>query len=251
MEAIQERFSRAVVLCRNDNMIRDGAPMTPATLPRPRLAAGLLAALLLTGCVTDPQTGERKMSKAGIGAIGGALGGYLLGDIIGGRNDRTEKIVGAGLGAIAGAAVGNYMDEQEKKLRAQTAGSGVDVVRQGDEILLRMPSGITFDTDQSAIKPEFYATLNRVADTLKQYPKTMIDILGHTDSTGSDAYNQALSERRARAVADYLVAQGVQPVRLATRGFGETQPIASNDTAEGRTQNRRVEIKIAPAVNGG
>jgi outer membrane protein OmpA-like peptidoglycan-associated protein len=216
-----------------------------------RVTAGLLATLLLSACVTDPETGQRKMSKAGIGAIGGALGGYLLGDIVGGRSDRTEKIVGAGLGAIAGAAVGNYMDEQEKKLRAQTAGTGIDVVRQGDELLLRMPSGISFDTDQSAIRPEFYGTLNQVSDTLKQYPKTMIDVVGHTDSTGTEAYNQSLSERRARAVADYLVAQGVQSVRLATRGYGETQPIASNETPEGRALNRRVELKIVPAVDGG
>jgi outer membrane protein OmpA-like peptidoglycan-associated protein len=224
--------------------------MIATSSPTRRIAAALLATLMLSACVTDPETGQRKISKAGIGALGGALGGYLLGDVIGGRNDRTEKIVGAGIGAIAGAAVGNYMDEQEKKLRAQTAGTGVDVVRQGDDLMLRMPSGISFDTDQSAIKPEFYGTLNQVSDTLNQYSKTLIDVIGHTDSTGTEAYNQALSERRARAVADYLVARGVQPVRMATRGFGEAQPIASNETPEGRAQNRRVEIKIVAAVDG-
>lgn len=209
-----------------------------------------LAALTLSSCVTDPQTGNRKMSKAGIGAIGGAVGGYLLGDIIGGRNDRTEKLVGAGIGALAGAGVGTYMDSQEKKLRQDTAGTGVDVVRQGDDLLLRMPSGITFATDQSSIQPQFYTTLNQVTQTLTQYPKTMIDVLGYTDSTGTEAYNQQLSQQRAQSVATYLTAQGVQPVRLATRGYGEADPIASNDTEQGRAENRRVEIKIVPAVEG-
>lgn len=217
-----------------------------------RLAIGAaLAALTLSGCVTNPDTGNRKLSNAGIGALGGAVGGYLLGDILGGRNDRTEKILGAGIGALAGAGVGAYMDAQEKKLRQQTAGTGVDVVRQGDDLLLRMPSGITFATNESNIQPQFYPTLNQVAGTLKDYPKTMIDVLGHTDSDGTEAYNQALSERRAKSVADYLQAQGVQPARLATRGYGEMQPIASNETPDGKAQNRRVEIKIVPAVEGG
>jgi outer membrane protein OmpA-like peptidoglycan-associated protein len=214
------------------------------------LAATVIGALALSGCVTDPETGNRRISKAAIGGVGGALGGYLLGDLLGGRNDRTEKIVGAGIGAIAGAGVGAYMDAQEKKLRAQTAGTGVDVVRQGDELLLRMPSGITFATDQSAIQPQFQSTLDQVAATLSEYPKTMIDVLGHTDADGSEAYNQGLSERRAQSVASYLGSHGVAPVRMATRGFGETSPIASNETVDGKAQNRRVEIKIVPAVEG-
>jgi outer membrane protein OmpA-like peptidoglycan-associated protein len=224
--------------------------MSKSLMGRATIGAAL-AALTLSGCVTNPDTGNRKISNAGIGAIGGAVGGYLLGDILGGRNDRTEKILGAGIGAIAGAGVGSYMDAQEKKLRAQTAGTGVDVVRQGDDLLLRMPSGITFATNQSSIQPQFYSTLNQVGQTLKEYPKTMIDVMGHTDSDGPEAYNQTLSEQRARSVADYLTAQGVQPVRLATRGYGEMQPIASNETPEGKAQNRRVEIKIVPAVEGG
>jgi outer membrane protein OmpA-like peptidoglycan-associated protein len=219
------------------------------TLRTTYVAAIALSALALSGCVTNPETGNQRVSRAGIGAIGGALGGYLLGDVIGGRNDRTEKILGAGIGALAGAGVGYYMDEQERKLRAQTAGSGVEVVRQGDELLLRMPSGITFATDQSSIQPQFYTTLNEVGTTLKEYPKTTIDVLGHTDSTGSDSYNQTLSERRARSVSDYLAAQGVQSIRLATRGYGESQPVASNDTESGRAQNRRVEIRVTPVVD--
>ena len=113
-----------------------------------------------------------------------------------------------------------------------------------------MPSGITFATDSAAVQPQFQPTLSEVASILSQYPKTYIDVLGHTDSDGADAYNQTLSERRARAVADYLVGKGVQSARIATRGYGETQPIASNATAEGKASNRRVEIKIVPVTEG-
>jgi outer membrane protein OmpA-like peptidoglycan-associated protein len=220
--------------------------------PRARLAlaGGLLASLAVSGCVTDPETGNRRISKAAIGGVGGAVGGYLLGDLLGGRNDRTEKIVGAGIGAIAGAGVGAYMDAQEKKMRERTAGTGVDVVRQGDELLLRMPSGITFATDQSTIQPRFQPTLDQVAATLAEYPRTMIDVLGHTDSDGAEGYNQALSERRAQSVASFLTGRGVATVRIATIGYGETRPIATNETAEGKAQNRRVEIKVVPAVDG-
>ncbi|QGP79067.1 OmpA family protein [Sphingobium sp. CAP-1] len=213
-------------------------------------AAGLAAMLATTACTTDPQTGQRSISKAAIGGIGGALGGYLLGDLVGGRHDRTEKILGAGIGAVAGAGIGAYMDAQERKLREQTAGSGVDVIRDGDNLLLRMPSGITFGYDKADVQPQFQPTLNEVASVLAQYPKTYIDVLGHTDSDGADAYNQALSERRAQSVANYLVSKGVQSARIATRGYGETQPIASNATEEGKAANRRVEIKIAPVTEG-
>ena len=214
---------------------------------RTMTAIALSTALVTTAaCTTNPETGNRRISNTAIGAIGGALGGYLLGDLVGGRNSRTESIVGAGIGAIAGGAVGQYMDRQEAELRRETAGTGVDVIRQGDEIILRMPSGITFDVDRYDVKPQFQSTLNEVAQTLAQYQQTYIDVLGHTDSTGSDAYNQSLSERRARSVADYLAARGVAPQRMATRGFGETQPIADNSTEYGRAQNRRVEIKVVP-----
>jgi outer membrane protein OmpA-like peptidoglycan-associated protein len=204
--------------------------------------------LATTACTTDPNTGQRHISKAAIGGIGGALGGYLLGDLVGGRRDRTEKILGAGIGAVAGAGIGAYMDAQERKLREETAGSGVDVIRDGDNLVLRMPSGITFATDSSAVQTQFQPTLNDVSSVLAQYPKTYIDVYGHTDSDGTDAYNQALSERRARAVGDYLTTHGVQSARIATRGFGETQPIASNATPEGKQSNRRVEIKVAPVT---
>jgi len=212
------------------------------------MAAGLAAMLTTTACTTDPETGQKRMSKAAIGGIGGALGGYLLGDLVGGRHDRTEKILGAGIGAIAGAGIGSYMDEQERKLRQQTAGSGVDVIRQGDDLLLRMPSGITFAFNDASVQPQFRPTLDEVSSILSQYPKTYIDVYGHTDSDGSDAYNQTLSERRAQSVANYLSSHGVQSARIATRGFGESQPIASNATEEGKASTRRVEIKISPVT---
>ncbi len=215
------------------------------------ISFAVMASLLpLSACVTDPETGNRTISKAAIGGVGGALGGYLLGDLIGGRRDRTEKIVGAGIGAVAGAGVGYYMDEQERKLRQQTAGTGVNVIRDGDNLVLDMPSGITFAVDSSTVQPAFQTTLNQVAQTLTQYEKTYVDVLGHTDSTGSDTYNQALSERRASSVANYLSSRGVQQARLATRGYGESQPKASNVDESGRAENRRVEIRLVPVTEG-
>jgi len=211
------------------------------------LAAAALAALVTTSaCTTDPVTGERRISKAAIGGIGGVVGGYLLGDLVGGRNDRTEKIIGAGIGGLAGAGIGAYMDKQERDLRARTAGTDVRVTRDGDNLLLNIPSGITFAYDSANVQPQFQRTLDQVASTLSQYNQTYIDVYGHTDSTGSDAYNQRLSEQRAASVASYLESRGVQSARIGTRGYGETQPIASNDTDEGRAANRRVEIKIVP-----
>ena len=214
-------------------------------MKKPILLASL-AAVALAGCTTDPETGERRISKTAIGGIGGALGGYLLGDVVGGRRDRTEKLVGAGLGGLAGAGIGAYMDRQERELRQRTAGTDVQVIRQGDDLVLNIPSGITFATDSAAVQPQFQRTLDQIAGTLAEYRETLVDVYGHTDSTGSDAYNQALSERRATSVADYLAGHGVQSQRIATRGYGESQPVASNDTDAGRAANRRVEVKITP-----
>lgn len=214
------------------------------------LMAGLVAATLTTGCVTDPVTGERRVSRAAIGGGVGVVGGYLLGDLVGGRRDRTEKILGAGIGALAGAGIGAYMDRQEQELRRRTAGTDVEVIRQGDDLVLSMPSGITFATNQASVQPQFRPTLDRVADVLREYRQTYVDVYGHTDSTGSDAYNLDLSERRATAVADYLAGRGVETARLATRGFGETQPIANNESEDGKAANRRVEIKLVPVTQG-
>ncbi|KQT31273.1 hypothetical protein ASG29_15010 [Sphingomonas sp. Leaf412] len=217
------------------------------TKSRGLFAAMAGVSLLATAaCTTDPETGERRVSKTAIGGIGGALGGYLLGDLVGGRRDRTEKIIGAGIGGIAGAGIGAYMDKQEREMRARTAGTDVQVVRQGDDLLLNIPSGINFATNSATVEPRFRETLDRVASVLSDYGQTYIDVYGHTDSTGSDDYNQGLSQRRAVSVADYLSTRGVQPARIATRGFGETQPIETNETEAGRSANRRVEIKIVP-----
>jgi outer membrane protein OmpA-like peptidoglycan-associated protein len=210
------------------------------------LAAVALATVTTAACTTDPDTGQQRISKTAIGGIGGALGGYLLGDLVGGRHDRTEKIIGAGIGGIAGAGIGAYMDKQEREMRARTAGTDVQVVRQGDDLLLNIPSGINFAYNSANVEPRFRATLDKVASVLADYNQTYVDVYGHTDSTGSDDYNQGLSERRATSVADYLSSHGVQSQRIATRGFGETQPIASNETEAGRAENRRVEIKVVP-----
>ena len=215
-----------------------------------RFCAAVAAALLATtsACVTNPETGEREFpTRTVIGAGIGAIGGYLLGDLIGGRRDRTERIIGAGIGAVAGGAVGQYMDRQEQELRRRTEGTGVVVERRGDELVLTMPSGITFGHDRSDIQPQFQPVLNEVAQTLSSYPSTMIDVYGHTDSTGAAEYNQGLSERRAQSVAAYLTSRGVAPVRIATRGFGESQLLVNPERTEAdRQANRRVEIRVVP-----
>ncbi len=214
-----------------------------------KITVASLAALSLTAaCVTDPETGKKTISKTAIGGVGGAVAGYFLGDLIGGKRDRTAKIAGAGIGAVAGAGVGYYLDQQAREMRERTAGSGVEVTREGDALLVNMPSGITFDVNSSTVKTSFQSTLDQVAGTLVQYEKTYIDVYGHTDSTGADTYNQTLSERRAASVASYLTSKGVQVVRVATRGYGESQPIATNATEDGRQANRRVELKIVPVT---
>ena len=214
---------------------------------RPILAAIALAAIGTAACTTDPYTGQQRVNRTAVGIAAGAIGGYLLGDLVGGRNDRTEQLIGAGIGAIAGGAVGAYMDRQEADLRRQTAGTGVDVIRQGDDLILRMPSSVTFDVDRWTVKPQFYGVLDEVGRTLGSYDQTYIDVLGHTDTTGSHEHNQGLSERRAASVADYLTSRGVARARMATRGFGETAPLYfPDDTDMERAANRRVEIKIVP-----
>lgn len=217
---------------------------------RKALAAGSAAIALLatSACVTNPETGQREVSTGGvIGGVAGALGGYLLGDLIGGRNSRTEEIVGAGIGAVAGAAIGTYMDRQQRDLERATAGTDTEVIREGDNLYLQMPGSVAeFDVDSSALRPQFQSTLDEIAQTLTSYPETYVDVYGHTDSDGSDAYNQSLSERRAASVSSYLQRRGVQGARIETRGYGESQPIASNATAAGKQQNRRVEIRIVP-----
>lgn len=214
----------------------------------PRLvAAATIAALATAACETDPYTGQQRVNRTAVGIAAGAVGGYLLGDLVGGSHDRTERLVGAGIGALAGGAVAHYMNRQEAELRRQTAGTGVDVIRQGDDLVLRMPSSVTFDVDRWEVKPQFFAVLDDVGQTLASYNQTYIDVLGHTDTTGSHEHNQALSERRAASVADYLSARGVARARMGTRGFGETAPLYMPDDTDGKkAANRRVEIKIVP-----
>jgi len=220
-----------------------------------RLIGAAAAATLLTttACVTNPETGEREFqTRTAIGAAVGAIAGYFGGDLIGGRRDRTEKIVGAGIGTIAGAAVGQYMDRQERELRRKTEGTGVVVERQGDEILLSMPAGITFPINSYQIQPQFYGTLDQVGQTLADYPQTLIDVYGHTDPSGGDAINIPLSRNRAESVASYLGQRGVNRTRIATQGFGSSQPLPGNTNATEaeRAANRRVEIRIVPATQG-
>ncbi len=214
------------------------------------LLAGTTAIAILGGtaaCTTNPQTGEQRISRAAIGGVAGAVGGYLIGDLVGGRRDRTERIVGAGLGAVAGVAIGTYMDRQQRELEEATQGTDTNVIREGDNLYLQMPGSVAeFDVNSSAIRPQFRSTLDEISQTLASYPETYIDIYGHTDSDGSDAYNLDLSNRRAESVAGYLAGRGVNRVRIATEGFGESQPIATNDTVAGKQQNRRVEIRIVP-----
>ncbi len=201
--------------------------------------------LILAGCTTlNPETGEREPNRTGTGATVGAASGALIGFIIG--DDVKSAIIGAGVGGLTGAAVGHYMDEQERKLREDLDGTGVVVTRAGDNIQLKMPSSITFDSGMAVIKPEFHRVLDDIGDTLVKYESTVIQVAGHTDSVGSAEYNQQLSINRANSVKDYLVRDGVIPQRLLTTGYGESAPIADNATAEGRQQNRRVEITVQP-----
>ncbi|HHN66576.1 MAG TPA: OmpA family protein [Thermopetrobacter sp.] len=209
----------------------------------------IAAASLLAACATvDPVTGERKPSKTLLGGLGGAAAGAAAGTVAGAVTGNPGKgaLIGAVVGTIAGLGVGAYMDHQEKALRQRLSGSGVRVMRDGHDIRLIMPNDITFATARADVKPPFFKTLDSVARVLAAYPETEVHVSGHADSRGSEAYNQRLSERRALAVGNYLAAQGVAPGRIIARGFGETRPIASNATPQGRAQNRRVEIRIRP-----
>ncbi len=216
-------------------------------------AIGAAAVLLTfaTACTTvNPYTREQQTSKAakgaGIGAAAGAVAGLLT------KGDKLQNaLIGAGVGAIAGGGVGYYMDVQEAKLRQKLEGTGVSVTRIGDNITLNMPSSITFALNSADLNSQFYNALGGVALVLKEYNKTVIEVAGHTDSTGSDQYNMQLSERRAQSVANYLTGQGIQGSRLLTVGAGKTRPVASNDTEQGRAANRRVEITIVPVTQKG
>ena len=212
-------------------------------------ALAALATIAIGGCQSlDAYTQESKTSSTAKGAMIGAAAGAVAGLISG--DDAVERrqhaMILAGVGALAGGAVGNYMDRQEAKLRAELQGSGVSVTRIGDNITLNMPGNVTFATDSSDLSPAFFDVLNSVAKVMKEYNKTVVEVAGHTDSTGSDSYNQSLSERRAGAVAQYLRSQNIGNERLLTVGMGEARPVADNGTADGRQANRRVEITMVP-----
>lgn len=217
--------------------------------PKTTLSA-LMAAIMLGGCATytgqtkDPDDPNRTRNNALIGAGIGAVAGLLSG---GDATERRQRaLVGAGVGGLAGGAVGVYQDRQEADLRRQTAGTGINVTRSGDVIVLNLPDGVTFDFGSAALKPQFHAALNNVATTLSQYNQTIVEVTGHTDSVGSDAANQRLSEQRAGSVAAYLMGRGLMRERFEVLGMGEAYPIADNGTESGRAQNRRVEIRVLP-----
>jgi outer membrane protein OmpA-like peptidoglycan-associated protein len=221
------------------------------TLRTLRIVAVVAALTGIVGCETlDPYTQESKTSSATKGAVIGAVAGAVVGLASG--DDAVERrqraLIGAGVGALAGGAIGNYMDRQEAELRAELQGTGVSVTRIGDNITLNMPGNVTFATDSSDLSPAFFDVLTSVGKVLDEFDQTIVEVAGHTDSTGSDAYNQSLSVRRSSSVASYLQSQGVDSQRLITIGLGETMPVADNSTEAGRQANRRVEITMVPVT---
>lgn len=220
----------------------------------PRIILALtVMTVFVSGCKTlDAYTREEKTSSATKGALIGAAAGAVVGLISG--DDAVERrqhaLILAGIGALAGGSIGYYQDKQEADLRAELEGTGVSVARNGDNITLNMPGNVTFATDSSDLSPAFFDVLNSVGKVLAEYEQTVVEVAGHTDSTGSDSYNQSLSERRANSVAAYLGAQGVMNQRVITLGGGEKHPVADNSTAAGRQANRRVEITLVPLTSG-
>lgn len=206
--------------------------------------SALVALTMLSACATDPYTGESKVSKTAWGTGIGAAAGAGIGALIGGEKG---ALIGAGVGAASGAGVGAYMDVQASKLRQELVGTGVQVARDGQNVVLIMPGNITFDTNQYTIKPNFKPVLDSVAKVIKEYNKTLVQVTGYTDNTGTDAINNKLSAQRADSVATYLKLRGVAAGRVSYTGLGSSNPIASNATAAGREQNRRVEIVLINA----
>lgn len=201
----------------------------------------LLAILILSACATDPYTGERKVSNSAWGSGIGALAGAGVGALVGGEKG---ALIGAGVGAAAGLGTGGYMDIQEQALRRELLNSGVQVKKINGQIYLIMPGNITFDSNDANIKTSFQPVLNSIAKVIKEYNKTMVQVNGYTDSTGSAALNNSLSLMRANSVSNYLRINGVDANRIVANGYGSSNPVASNSTAYGREQNRRVEVVL-------
>lgn len=204
----------------------------------------LCGALLMAACTTNPYTGESQISKTAIGAVGAGAVGAGIGALVSKKNRAKGAAIGAGIGALAGGAVGGYMDIQDKQLREELQGTGVSVTKVDDEITLNMPGDITFKTGSADLSSDFYKVLNSVAKVLTKYDKTIVTVAGFTDNTGSASKNLTLSQQRAQTVATYLQNQGVKSERFVIEGLGESEPIATNSTAEGRAKNRRVEISL-------
>jgi len=213
-----------------------------------RTLAFMGAALALGACATDPVTGESIWGNTGRGAaIGAIVGG--IGGVFAGGNDGRNVAVGAAVGALAGAGVGRYMDGQEEDMRRKVASSGIGLQRQGDNVVLVMPSDVTFSKGSSTLDAQFTPVLSKVAESLNLYPKTTIDIVGHASTEGEAQANLDLSYRRAESVRVYLQGAGVLPQRMATGGLGESQPlVVPDDTEAKRSQNRRVVITLRPVV---
>ena len=201
----------------------------------------MVLAGFLSACATDPYTGESKVAKTAWGTGIGAAAGAGIGALIGGKKG---ALIGAGIGAATGAAGGGYMDYQAAQLRKELTGTGVQVKEIDGRIYLVMPGNITFDTNQAFIKQSFQPVVISISKVLKEYDKTLVQVNGYTDNTGSDAINNPLSVKRANAIADFLKIQGVAANRIIANGYGSANPIASNATAAGREQNRRVEIVL-------
>jgi len=223
--------------------------MTTELLRRSAGHLCIAVSVLAAACTTlDPYTREEQASRAQRGAIIGAVSGAVAGLITGDSSMERKKraLVGAGLGAIAGGAVGAYQDRQEARLRAQLEGTGVSVTRIGENITLNMPGNITFATGSADLNAGFFSVLDSVGLVVNEFNQTVIEVAGHTDSTGSDAFNQQLSERRASSVMSYLISRQVLADRIITVGMGESRPIADNSTESGRQMNRRVELTLVP-----
>jgi outer membrane protein OmpA-like peptidoglycan-associated protein len=214
------------------------------------MICGLASAVVLAGCqTTNPYTGQQQTSNATWGATIGALSGAAIGALTNtnsGKQAAKNAMIGAGIGALAGGGVGYYMDQQDAELRQQLASTGVSVTRNGQDIILNMPSDITFDLNSADVKAGFYPVLGSVAKVLKHYNKTIVNVSGYTDTSGTAQYNMTLSQQRAQSVAAYLQSQGVEGQRFIVQGFGETNLAVPTADGVKNAANRRVTITLSP-----